>query len=58
LIINLNSPLRQGARVAAGDPLGHALGQLGVELSHNGQHASPALIAGSSATLSKGAKVG
>lgn len=58
LIINVSSSLRPGTRVAAGDPLGRALGPLGVELSHNGQHASPALIAGSSATLSKDAKGG
>jgi septal ring factor EnvC (AmiA/AmiB activator) len=58
LIINVSCALRPGASVAAGDPLGRALGPLGVELSHNGQHASPALIAGSSATLSKAAKGG
>ena len=58
LIVNLRSSLQAGAKVAAGDPLGRALGPLGVELSHNGQHASPALIAGSSATLSKDAKGG
>ena len=58
LIVNVSSSLPPGTRVAAGDPLGRALGPLGVELSHNGQHASPALIAGSSATLSNGAKGG
>jgi len=58
LLVNIRSSLQAGAKVAAGDPLGRALGPLGVELSHNGQHASPALIAGSSATLSKGAKGG
>jgi septal ring factor EnvC (AmiA/AmiB activator) len=58
LIVNVSSSLQPGARVAPGDPLGRALGPLGVELSHNGQHASPALIAGSSATLSKDAKGG
>ena len=58
LIINVSTSLRPGTRVAAGDPLGRALGPLGVELSHNGLHASPALIAGSSATLSKEAKGG
>jgi septal ring factor EnvC (AmiA/AmiB activator) len=58
LIVNVASPLKPGTRVAAGDRLGRALGPLGVELSHNGQHASPALIAGSSATLSNGAKGG
>lgn len=58
LIVNIRSSLQVGDKVAAGDPLGRALGPLGVELSHNGQHASPALIAGSSATLSKDAKGG
>jgi septal ring factor EnvC (AmiA/AmiB activator) len=58
LIVNVSSPLRPGTRVAAGDRLGRALGPLGVELSHNGRHASPALIAGSSASLSNGAKGG
>jgi septal ring factor EnvC (AmiA/AmiB activator) len=58
LIINVRSALRPGTKVAAGDPLGRALGPLGVELSHNGRHASPALIAGSSESLSNGAKGG
>ncbi|MEO7365514.1 MAG: peptidoglycan DD-metalloendopeptidase family protein [Sphingomicrobium sp.] len=58
LIVNVRSSLAPGARVGAGDPLGRALGPLGVELSHNGLRASPALIAGSSATLSKGSKGG
>ena len=58
LIVNVSSSLRTGTRVAAGDRLGRALGPLGVELSHNGQHASPALIAGSSDSLSNGAKGG
>ena len=43
---------------AAGDELGHALGPISVELSQNGRHVSPALIAGSSAKLSNGAKAG
>lgn len=58
LIVNVASPLKPGTRVAAGDRLGRALGPLGVELSQNGRHASPALIAGSSARLSNGAKGG
>lgn len=58
LIVNVSSSLQPGTRVAAGDRLGRALGPLGVELSHNGQRASPALIAGSSVTLSNGAKGG
>ena len=58
LIVNVSVQLQPGAKVAAGDRLGRALGPLGVELSRNGRHRSPALIAGSSATLSNGAKGG
>ena len=58
LIINVRSTMTPGTKVAAGDRLGRALGELGVELSHNGQHLSPALIAGSSAALSNGPKGG
>ena len=56
LIVNLSSPLKAGDKVSLGDPLGRALGPVEVELSHNGQRFSPALIAGSSQTLSKGTK--
>jgi murein hydrolase activator len=56
LIVNLSSPLKAGDRVGLGDPVGRALGPVEVELSHNGQRFSPALIAGSSQTLSKGMK--
>lgn len=58
LIVNVGSELKPGTRVEAGAPLGRALGPLGVELSRNGQHWSPALIAGSSATLSNRRKGG
>jgi septal ring factor EnvC (AmiA/AmiB activator) len=58
LIVNVRSALAPGARVRAGEPLGRALGDLGVELSHNGRHQSPALIAGSSAPLLKRPKGG
>lgn len=58
LIVNLSSPLKVGDRVSLGDPLGQALGPVEVELSHNGQRFSPALIAGSSQTLSKAMKGG
>ncbi|HEX6604716.1 MAG TPA: peptidoglycan DD-metalloendopeptidase family protein [Sphingomicrobium sp.] len=58
LIVNVASPLRPGARVSAGEPLGRALGPIEVELSQNGRHISPALIAGSSQTLSKGGEGG
>jgi septal ring factor EnvC (AmiA/AmiB activator) len=58
LIVNVRSSLTPGTKVSAGQPLGQALGELGVELSQNGHHLSPALIAGSSATLSNRAKGG
>jgi septal ring factor EnvC (AmiA/AmiB activator) len=58
LIVNVSSPLKPGDKVRLGDPLGRALGQVEVQLSHNGQRFSPALIAGSSQTLSKGMKDG
>ena len=52
LILNVGSNLKIGERVRAGAPLGRALGPIGVELSQNGRRISPALIAGSSQTLS------
>jgi septal ring factor EnvC (AmiA/AmiB activator) len=58
LIVNVGSTLRPGDRVALGQPVGRALGPLQVELSQNGRRISPALIAGSSQTLSKAAKGG
>jgi len=58
LIAGVASPLRAGDRVNIGDPLGRALGPLQVELSQNGRRVSPALIAGSSRTLSNGRKGG
>jgi len=56
LIVGVASPLKAGSRVSLGDPLGQALGPIEVALSQNGQRLSPALIAGSSPTLSNGAK--
>ena len=56
LIVNVSSPLHPGDKVRMGDQIGRALGPLQVELSHNGRRISPALIAGSSQTLSKGMK--
>jgi septal ring factor EnvC (AmiA/AmiB activator) len=58
LIVNVGSVLRPGDRVALGQTVGRALGPLQVELSQNGRRISPALIAGSSQTLSKGPKAG
>lgn len=53
LILNAATELKAGAKVRSGEPIGRALGPITVELSRNGQHLSPALIAGSSAALSK-----
>ena len=58
LIVNVASELHVGDRVHLGDPAGRALGPLQVELSRNGRRISPALIAGSSLSLSKGGKGG
>ena len=58
LIVNVGSTLRAGDRVTAGQAVGRALGPLQVELSHNGRRISPALIAGSSQSLSKAPKGG
>jgi septal ring factor EnvC (AmiA/AmiB activator) len=58
LLLNVASPLRPGDKVRIGDPLGRAVGPLGVELSQNGRQISPALIAGSSETLSNKGKGG
>jgi septal ring factor EnvC (AmiA/AmiB activator) len=56
LLLNVASPLKPGEKVQIGQPLGRAIGRIGVELSRNGRHVSPALIAGSSESLSKGPK--
>lgn len=53
MLLNVSTQLRRGQRVAAGDPVGRALGPISVELYRNGKAYSPALIAGSSAPLSK-----
>lgn len=58
LMVNVASELRVGDRVHIGDAAGRALGPLQVELSHNGRRISPALIAGSSQTMSKEPKDG
>jgi murein hydrolase activator len=58
LVANLSSQLRPGDKVQRGQPIGRALGELQVELSQNGRRFSPALIAGSSPSLSKGGKGG
>lgn len=58
LLLGVTTQQKAGTRVSIGDPLGRALRPIGVELSRNGQHVSPALIAGSSRSLSKGRKEG
>jgi len=58
LLSNVTTPLAVGDRVRRGDPLGHALGDISVELSQRGRPVSAALIAGSSRPLSNGAKSG
>ena len=58
LLLNVASQLKAGDHVAIGTPIGRATGPLGVELSQNGQRFSPALIAGSSQTLSNDRKGG
>ena len=58
LLVNVASPLKPGDKVRLGEPLGRALGQTVVELSQNGRRMSPALIAGSSQSLSKTVKGG
>jgi septal ring factor EnvC (AmiA/AmiB activator) len=58
LIVNVSSTLKIGDKVRLGDPLGRALGPIEVQLSHNGRRVSPALIAGSSQSLSKAMKGG
>lgn len=58
LIVNVGSEARPGARVKLGQALGRALGPIEVELALGGRRVSPALIAGSSRTLSNGGKIG
>jgi septal ring factor EnvC (AmiA/AmiB activator) len=58
LIVNVASSLKVGDKVRLGDPLGRAIGRVEVQLSQNGRRYSPALIAGSSQTLSKATKSG
>jgi septal ring factor EnvC (AmiA/AmiB activator) len=58
LIVNVASPLHPGDQVVLGQDIGRALGPLQVELSQNGRRISPALIAGSSQSMSKGGKGG
>lgn len=58
LIVNAAASVPRGTRVAAGQPIGRALGPIQLELSQSGQPRSPALIAGSSERMSKDGKGG
>jgi septal ring factor EnvC (AmiA/AmiB activator) len=58
LIVNVSTELKPGDRVQLRQPVGRALGAITVELSQNGRRISPALIAGSSQSLSNGIKGG
>ncbi len=58
LLSNVTTPLAVGTRARRGDPLGRALGDISIELSHRGRPVSAALIAGSSQMLSNRAKAG
>jgi septal ring factor EnvC (AmiA/AmiB activator) len=58
LLLNVASQAKTGARIGGGEPIGRALGPVGVELSQNGRRVSPAIIAGSSGSLSNNAKGG
>jgi septal ring factor EnvC (AmiA/AmiB activator) len=58
LLLNVASSQPRGSEVTIGSVLGRALGPIAVELSHDGEQLSPALIAGSSGALSNGAKGG
>jgi septal ring factor EnvC (AmiA/AmiB activator) len=56
LLVNVGTSLTVGQRVALGESLGRTLGPVEIELSRQGRRVSPAIIAGSSGTLSKGGK--
>lgn len=58
VIVNAAPSVEVAQHVRVGQGIGHALGPIKVELSHNGLRFSPALIAGSSPTLSKARKAG
>jgi septal ring factor EnvC (AmiA/AmiB activator) len=57
LLVDVAPSVRRGESVAAGAPLGRALGDLGLELREAGQPGSAALIAGSSRLLSNRSKL-
>ena len=56
VLVNLGSRSTKGSRVTIGQPLGIALGPVEVQLRQDGRPVSAAIIAGSSAMLSKDSK--
>jgi len=52
MLLNVRADHERGASLEAGEPLGKALGEIGVELSHDGNFVSPAEIALRSRSLS------
>ena len=54
LLLNVASDIGRGGKVRQGQPLGRALGPVGVELRQRGVPVSPAFIAASSVMLSNG----
>lgn len=58
VLVNAGSKLRKGDRIAIGQPLGIALGQVEIQVNRDGRPVSAALIAGSSAMLSNDSKGG
>lgn len=58
ILVKAGTRRGKGARIRIGEPLGIALGPVEVQLQHDGQPVSPALIAGSSAVLSNPRKGG
>lgn len=56
LLLGVASDLPRGSHVRRGEPLGRALGEIGVELRRGGTPISPALIAASSLPLSNSGK--
>lgn len=55
LLLGVASDKARGSRVAQGEPIGRALGKIGVELRRDGHPVSPAFIAASSPPLSNSA---
>jgi septal ring factor EnvC (AmiA/AmiB activator) len=56
LLLGVSSSLPKGTMVEPGEPIGRALGPVGVELRRNGTAVSPAFIAASSELLSNASK--